>query len=302
MQSRPNTTSSTTLARLGEFMEGFNFEEWQAEYAAHREKKKREFCAEYGLKSLTDGELSDLDRARRQLKECDGCSKEYCNKALEKFRRPLITAQDGRLKIETTLCDVWFREVFDEQCRISGIPAKYAARTFDDYEVTEDNERAVKLARWFLADERQKGLYFYGGAGTGKTFLASLIAREYILRLKRVIFGDVPLLLSELKRTFNDNAQSTEGLLDRYCRCKMLVLDDLGAGQITEWNVSVLYQIINNRYNAGKPLIITSNYDLDGLEKKFGKADDLSAKRIISRLSEMCYQGFLGTLDRRRKS
>lgn len=307
MQDRPNTTSSTTpLAPLGkllnEFIEGFDFEEWQANRKARREKLKREFCAKYGLNSLTEQEFADLERAQIRLKDCVACSRNWCNKTTGKFRHPQITAQDGRVKVEMVLCDVWLKKCFAEQCQTFGIPTKYAGRTFADYKVTRENERAVKLAHWFLADERQKGLYFYGGAGTGKTFLASLIAREYILHSRSVVFGDVPFLLSELKRTFNTPEQSSEGLLDRYCNCDLLVLDDLGAGQVTEWNVGVLYQIINNRYNASKPLIITSNFDLDGLEEKFGKADALSAKRIISRLSEMCYQGFLGTLDRRRKS
>ena len=80
MQDRPNTTSSTTpLAPLGkllnEFIEGFDFEEWQANRKARREKMKREFCAEYGLKSLTEQEFADLERAQIRLKDCADCSR-----------------------------------------------------------------------------------------------------------------------------------------------------------------------------------------------------------------------------------
>lgn len=291
---------------MSEILRGFNFEEWRAKRNARREKLKPEYCERYGLKTLTDREFDDLEQAHFRLKECEGCGKRYCNKATEKFRHPLITARNGQLKIETVLCEVWLKECYKEQCRRSGIPMKYAARTFEDYNKTAENEQAVKLAQWFLADNQNKGLYFYGGAGTGKTFLASLIAREYVLRSKSVIFGDVPLLLNELKRTFSDPTQSTEELLDRYCRSKLLILDDIGAGQVTEWTVGVLYQIINNRYNDEKVTIVTSNYDLEELEgrlipkDKYGNAlDEFSAKRIVSRLKEMCYQAFLGTKDRR---
>lgn len=315
--NRPNTPSSTSgnakpLTRLSEILVGFNFEEWQAQRTAHREKLKPEYCAQYGLKVLTDEEFNTLEEAKIRLKECAGCNGCYCNKAVAKFHRPTITTQDGRLKIETGLCEVWREVAGKEQCRKAGIPGKYTARTFADYNVTADNERAVKLARWFTADTRDKDLYFYGGAGTGKTFLASLIAREYVLQMKSAVFGDVPQLLNDLKKTFDrkscDEIQFTsEQILDRYCRCKLLVLDDLGAGQITEWAVGILYRIINNRYNDEKLTVVTSNYGLDELEERLiakerdGKiVDEFSAKRIVSRLKEMCYKAFLGTADRRR--
>lgn len=310
-QNRQNTTSSTNgsesgkkieTAPLSDILKGFDFEQWKAARAERRAKLKDEYCAKYGLKTMTESEISALNEAEFRLKECTGCGHVYCNKATNKFHRPLITIQDGQLKIETVLCDVWYRECLPEQCRKAGIPDKYATRTFDDYEITADNGRAVKLAHWFLDGNRDKWLYYYGGAGTGKTFLASLIARQYVTRSKGVVFGDVPMLLSELKRTFNDPAKSTEGLLDRYCQCTLLVMDDIGAGQTTEWNVGIVYQIINARYNNELPTIITSNYDLDNLGRRLSSSGDTySAQRIVSRLSQMCVLGFLGTVDRRRQ-
>ena len=285
---------------MSEVLASFDLDKWKAANAERRAKLKDEYCDKYGLKTMTEQELSALDEAEFRLKECDGCGHVYCNKAANKFHRPLITVTDGQLKIETVLCEVWYKECLPRQCRKAGIPGKYAARTFGDYEVTADNNRAVKMARWFLDDKRDKWLYFYGGAGTGKTFLASLIARQYVMRSEGVVFGDVPLLLSELKRTFNNAELSTESLLDRYCQSRLLVLDDVGAGQATEWNVGIVYQIINARYNNELPTIITSNYDLNNLGRRFASGDDYSAQRIISRLNEMCVLGFLGTKDRRK--
>ena len=296
MQNHPNTTSSTSISDV---LRGFDISEWQIQRAERLKKLKDEYLAKYGLESLSEHEVGEIEQAEFRLRECNACGRIYCNKATEKYRRPLITVHDGQLKIETVVCDVWHKECFPKQCRKAGIPDKYAARTFADYAVTDDNSRAIKMARWFLDDARDKWLYYYGGAGTGKTFLASLIARQYVLRSKAVVFGDVPLLLSDLKRTFN-SAESTEGLLDRYCRTNLLVLDDIGAGQVTEWNVGILYQIVNARYNNEKATIITSNYDLDGLTKRLSSGDTYSAQRIISRFNEMCVLGFLGTNDRRK--
>lgn len=187
-------------------------------------------------------------------------------------------------------------------CLKAKIPPRFIGKTFGDYQVTPDNERAFALAKWFIAEKSTQGLYLYGNCGTGKTYLASLIAQDFISQ--GVIFGDVPDLMSRLKETFDNGG--TEALLKRYTTCGLLVLDDIGTGKVTDWHVDTLYQIINARYNADKPLIVTSNYDFDDLrdrltvKDKNGVTDKFTAKRITSRLSEMCIQAFFGLKDRRK--
>lgn len=185
------------------------------------------------------------------------------------------------------------------------IPLRYAGKTFDDYEITNENGKAVKAAKWFVGEENPPmGLYFCGETGTGKTFLAALIAGAYLLDEKSVIFGDVPSLLADLKATFNNGG--TEALLDRYCECDLLVLDDIGTGKISDWSVGVLYQVINARYNAGKPIVSTGNFSLKTLREvltvrddRGNVVDDVTGRRIVSRLSEMTYKFSLGEVDRR---
>lgn len=184
------------------------------------------------------------------------------------------------------------------------IPPKYAGKSFADYKVTADNERAVRIAQKYIRDKPDKGLYFYGGYGTGKTFLASLIAKEYINAGKSVIFGDMPELLDELKRTFDSKDISEAEVLGQYCECDLLVMDDVGAGQLTAWKVGTTYKIINRRYNANKPTLITSNLELDDLRKRLTvKDNELDGGRIVSRLADkdayvIC---FFGTNDRRKQ-
>lgn len=175
----------------------------------------------------------------------------------------------------------------------SHIPLRFIGKSFSDYQITPDNAESVKIAKWYTAEKPAQGLYLYGECGTGKTFLASLIAQEF-----DSLFTDTPTLMDELKATFDGG--DTESLLKRYTQCGLLILDDIGAGQITPWNVGILYRIINARYNANKPIIATSNYDLDGLTAILSKIDAFTAKRITSRLSEMCIQAFLGLKDRRK--
>ena len=190
------------------------------------------------------------------------------------------------------------------------LPSKYSVKTFADYGVTSDNAEAIKIAKWFINKHPPKSLYFYGGVGIGKTFLATLIGQECLKHEESVRFIDVPTLLEKLKQEFKGG--DAQALLDDYCNCDLLILDDLGAGQVTEWSVGVLYQIINRRYNSDMRTVITSNFDLEnpkGLQARLSvknkdgqPVDSYSATRITSRLSEMCIQAFLGTNDRRRKS
>ena len=216
----------------------------------------------------------------REIAVCQSCGG-TCPKSSNRYFRPTVQS-DG------TIC---YAECEHAVC--CQIP--YGNKTFSDYEETSDNATARRIAKWFTGENVTKSLYLYGETGTGKTFLASLIARQF----EGVIFGDVPSLLGKIKSTF-DGAGNSQEILNRYGSCGLLVLDDLGAGLITEWNVGIIYEIINRRYTAGKRLIVTSNFDIEGLENRLSVRDSFTAKRITSRLCEMCIPAFLGTTDRRR--
>ena len=277
------------------------YDELLARAQTHFEEIAPRICEQYGLDAVRDRNLiRRIDEAQREIAECENCMGEPCQKSVNRYFCPVIRRTDnGNWHIPAALCQYGKRRMIERESRTALIPVKFIGKTFSDYEVTPDNERAVKIGRWFAEKKPNKSLYLFGGCGTGKTFLAAIIAQNFIKDFKQVVFGDVPSLLDEIKRTFNTDGNSAD-VLDRYCNCDLLVLDDLGAGQITEWNVGILYEIINRRYSLNKSTLMTSNFDLDGLEQCFGKRDSYSAKRITSRISEMCTQAFLGTTDRRK--
>ena len=216
-------------------------------------------------------------------------------KASDRYSRPKIHTGEG-VRVDFAPCKHSVRRELP-----------YAGKTLNDYWFAAENAAATQTVRWYMNEKPPyMGVYLYGGFGTGKTLLASIIAQEFARIGGEVIFGDVPSLLSRIKATFDGG--DTQGVIDSYNNCDLLILDDLGAGQTTDWSVGVLYQIINARYNSGGRLIVTSNFDLNGLEQrlvvkdKAGKVvDALTAGRIVSRLSEKCVQAFLGAKDRRRQ-
>ncbi len=62
-----------------------------------------------------------------------------------------------------------------------------------------------------------------------------------------------------------------------------LVLDDFGIQRNTEWEMEMLYDLIDSRYAEGRFTIITTNQSKEEVQ-------ELSRGRIYSRISEMCHQ------------
>ena len=193
-----------------------------------------------------------------------------------------------------------------ERCRI---PLKYIGKDFDSYEVTKDNAVAVQWAEYVVKKNPQQGLLLYGTPGVGKTHLAAIIAQKLIKSGKTVIFCDIPSLLDAMKATFNNTEKqaSLDDVMKSLEEVEMLILDDIGAENPTEWAAERLYLVINNRYNAGKPIIATSNFNATELTSRLKTRDksghlienDIVGQRIVSRLCEMCQPVKIGGKDKR---
>lgn len=125
-----------------------------------------------------------------------------------------------------------------------------------------------------------KGLMFYGSTGTGKTYLASAIANAIIDAGYRVLLTNNTRIVNQIQGTF-DEKNSTLDSLNRY---DLLIIDDFGIERKSEYMQEMVYNIIDSRYQTGKPLIITTNLNID----VFTKATELTDKRIYERVLEMC--------------
>ena len=77
-------------------------------------------------------------------------------------------------------------------------------------------------------------------------------------------------------------------MLDVYKATDLLIIDDLGKEQCSDWSMTTLYAILNDRYEDMKPTIVTTNYSADDLVKALTPRgyDDSKIVAIISRLKE----------------
>lgn len=190
----------------------------------------------------------------------------------------------------------------------SGIEKRFKNRTFENFEVDNENKEAFNNSKLYAEKfgafkETGEGLYFFGNNGTGKTHLAIAIALKLIGEGVPVICMTSIRLLQEIRRTYDRNRDVSEyQILATYKEVDLLVIDDLGQENITDWGIAMLYDIINDRYERCLPTIVTTNLSEKDLINNWSrKANDWTARAIISRLHEMTMGITVNGRDRRKE-
>lgn len=141
---------------------------------------------------------------------------------------------------------------------------------------------AYERAREF-AERPQGWLVLKGGYGCGKTHLAAAVANRQIAKGRPALFINTPDLLDHLRATFNpESAVSYDERFDQVRNSPLLILDDLGTQSHSEWTQEKLYQILNFRYNAKLPTVITTNLELEAIEIRMrSRMVDPSLSQIV---------------------
>jgi DNA replication protein DnaC len=132
----------------------------------------------------------------------------------------------------------------------------------------ENLARAVKVARAF-AQNPDGWLAFTGTYGAGKTHLAAAIANYRVKQGQPALFVVVPDLLDHLRATFTPQSTVTfDQRFEEVRRAPLLILDDLGTESATPWAREKLYQIMDYRYNAQLPTVITTATPIEELDPR----------------------------------
>ncbi len=129
-------------------------------------------------------------------------------------------------------------------------------------------EKAFYAAQKF-ADKPEGWLVLMGSYGTGKTHLAAAISHYRAALGDDPIFTVVPDLLDHLRATFSPTSTvSYDSIFNQIKTAKLLILDDLGTQNATNWAKEKIYQILNPRYELMMPTVITTSSDLEQIDPK----------------------------------
>lgn len=198
----------------------------------------------------------------------------YCLCKCESEKRDAEEAEEERIKLAKRA----------EELRHSGFPDKEMHQwTFanDDME----NEQLTKAMKRYVENfpelkKQGKGLLLYGNVGRGKTYAACEVANALIDKGYSVMVTNFSRILNTLQGTFE-----RQEYLDKLNGYSLLVIDDLGIERGTEFSKEQVYNVIDSRYRAGKPMIITTNLSIEQIKNPA----DIEDRRVYDRILERCF-------------
>lgn len=203
-----------------------------------------------------------------------------------------------RKQAELEQANVRAREYMRNNC---GLPKKFLNARFENYiPMSESQKECAHLALDFACgrhNETGEWFFMVGDVGLGKTHLSAAIINAVIdscavgeQDAKKFITGTTyitppcrymrctDLIENTKERMNNKNLIDYEGL----CKgTQLLILDDFGVTNATDWNKDLFYRILDYRYIYEKPTVLSTNLTVEEIKDALGT-------RTYDRIKEMC--------------
>ena len=140
----------------------------------------------------------------------------------------------------------------------------------------------------FSFSDKSGNLLFSGDTGLGKTFLSACIARTVAERGYSVVYESAGNLFTRMERAKFGNDEAARAEVKKYSDCDLLIIDDLGTEMPGQFTTAALYALVNERLLAAKPMIISTNLNVEDFSRRY-------SPQIASRLrGSFQRQTFLG--------
>ena len=255
--------------------------------------RPRPDCPDCGGNGLLFG--VDKGKARAMVCGCGG----ICPRCEDSGR--LLLVQDGVRRVARCLC-----RLPHDRCdhfNGAGLPGRHSQSSFASFDQQAPGARMgfLNVRGWANANQA-RGLILFGEVGRGKTHLLAAALRTLIFdKGLRARFVEFSLLLADIKRGW-ESGRGTSSLIAEALDTDILAIDELGKGRSTEWELTVLDELVSRAYNDQKILVATTNYRpgeatgagpgnlaLVGTEGQTPQTlGDRVGNRVYSRLCEMC--------------
>ena len=147
-------------------------------------------------------------------------------------------------------------------------------------------EKCRRYATTFT--ENSGNLMFIGGTGLGKTFLSACIAGTVADRGYSVMYETASRLFNKLEQAKFNGSEEARAEVAKYNTCDLLILDDLGTEMPSQFVTAALYSVLNERLLAGKPMVISTNLNVDEMARRYSPQ---IASRIHGEFARLTFVG-----------
>lgn len=274
----------------------------------------REFLAKHNFLSneIIERNLNTLHEYHSQSKHCSDCpSLEQCKNILKGYY-PVLHAEDHRIHLSYVKCN---QLIMDEKNRRQSelikslyVPEDILQATYDDIDpdVKNRGQAISEIARFIDELDNgipEKGIYFTGPFGVGKTFMLGALANKLKEYNRSTLVVYMPEFVQEMRSSIQD--QSVNEKIALFKEVDVLMLDDIGAEPLSPWfRDEILGSILQYRMMRKLPVFFTSNYTMDQLEEEIavsnrGHVETLKAGRIMERIRQVSNEVPMGGENRR---
>ncbi|MDC0035395.1 ATP-binding protein [Chloroflexi bacterium] len=181
--------------------------------------------------------------------------------------------------------------IYDENPNLGAIPKNLSKMNFETFNPkgrrgNSNLEPILESAKKYSQNPDGWLTFYSNNSGVGKTHLAIAIANHRQSIGDEVFFAFVPELMDELRAGFSpDNLINSSLMFDRVKESTLLVLDDIGNEQDTDWSQKTIYHLLVYRHNHRLPTVITTRTDFGSIADRSAQASRIQDPNIGQILS-----------------